>query len=91
MTREEAIELLKDVIGFVEDNHGRDYDEAFRMAIKALQDRPRGKWLGELKMPDFPRYEWYRCSECRFLSQSVVNYCPNCGAKMALYKGGDSE
>ena len=40
MTREEAIELLEDLDGAIEDNHGRDYDEAFRMAIEALQDRP---------------------------------------------------
>ena len=36
MTREEAIELLEDLDGAIEDNHGRDYDEAFRMAIEAL-------------------------------------------------------
>lgn len=36
MNREEAIELLEDLDGAIEDNHGRDYDEAFRMAIKAL-------------------------------------------------------
>lgn len=38
MTKEEAIELLEDVIGFVEDNQGRDYDTAFRMAIEALKE-----------------------------------------------------
>lgn len=38
MTKEEAIELIKDVIGFVEDNQGRDYDTAFRMAIEALKE-----------------------------------------------------
>ena len=37
MTREEAIELLEDLDGAVEDSHGRDYDEAFRMAVKALR------------------------------------------------------
>lgn len=37
MTREEAIELLEDLEGAIEDNQGRDYDEAFRMAIEALQ------------------------------------------------------
>ena len=36
MTREEAIELLEDLDGAIEDNQGRDYDEAFRMAIEAL-------------------------------------------------------
>lgn len=44
--------------------------------------RPQGEWRGEHKMLDMPRYEWYRCSECNFLSQSVVNFCPNCGANM---------
>lgn len=55
-----------------------------RKAIRALPsaDRPQGEWRGEHKMPDMPRYEWYRCSECNFLSQSVVNFCPNCGADM---------
>ena len=36
MKKEEAIELLEDLYGAIEDNHGRDYDEAFRMAIEAL-------------------------------------------------------
>lgn len=38
MKREEAIELLEDLDGAIEDNHGRDYDEAFRMAIEALSE-----------------------------------------------------
>ena len=38
MTREEAIELLDDLDGAIEDNQGRDYDEALRMAIESLQD-----------------------------------------------------
>lgn len=37
MTKEEAIELLEDLDGAIEDNQGRDYDEAFRMAIEALK------------------------------------------------------
>lgn len=40
MTREEAIELLEDLDGAIEDNQGRDYDEAFRMAIEALKAEP---------------------------------------------------
>lgn len=43
MTREEAIELLEDLDGAIEDNHGRDYDEAFRMAIKALSSNSISK------------------------------------------------
>lgn len=40
MTRDEAIELLEDIDGAIEDNHGRDYDEAFRMAIETLKNEP---------------------------------------------------
>lgn len=36
MTRNDAIDLLDNLIGFVEDSHGSDYDEALKIAIKAL-------------------------------------------------------
>lgn len=38
MSREEAIDLLDNLIGFVEDNHGSDYDKALKIAIKALKE-----------------------------------------------------
>ena len=38
MTREEAIDLLDNLIGMVDDNHDSDYDTALQMAIKALQE-----------------------------------------------------
>ena len=37
MTKEEAIDLLDNLIGMIEDNHNSDYDTAFKMAIKALE------------------------------------------------------
>ena len=37
MTKEEAINLLDNLIGMIEDNHNSDYDTAFKMAIKALE------------------------------------------------------
>ena len=37
MTKKEAIDLLDNLIGFVEDNHGSDYDEALKIAIKTLE------------------------------------------------------
>ncbi len=40
MTREEAIDLLDNLIGMVEDNHNSDYDTALQMAIKALLQEP---------------------------------------------------
>lgn len=36
MTRKEAIDLLDNLIGMVEDNHNSNYDTALQMAIKAL-------------------------------------------------------
>ena len=40
MTREEAIDLLDTLIGMVEDSRNSDYDTAFRMGIKALEQEP---------------------------------------------------
>lgn len=40
MTREEAIGLLDNLIGFIEDNQNNDYDTAIKMAIKALEAEP---------------------------------------------------
>ena len=40
MTREEAIDLLDNIIGFIEDNHGSDYDKALKIAIEALEQEP---------------------------------------------------
>ena len=40
MTREEAIELLDNLTGMVEDNQNSDYDMALKMAIKALEQAP---------------------------------------------------
>lgn len=36
MDREKAADLLDNLIGMVEDNHGADYDTALRMGIEAL-------------------------------------------------------
>ena len=40
MSREEAIDLLDNLIGMVEDNHESDYDTALQMGIKALKQEP---------------------------------------------------
>jgi hypothetical protein len=38
MTIEEAIDLLDNLIGMIDDNQGNDYDTALQMAIKALEE-----------------------------------------------------
>ena len=40
MTREEAIDLLDNLNGMIEDSRNSDYDTAFKMAIKALEQEP---------------------------------------------------
>ena len=37
MTRAEAIDLLSNLIGSVEDSNGNDYDKAIHMAIRSLE------------------------------------------------------
>ena len=37
MTRLEAIDLLDNLVGMVEDNHGNDYDGALKLAIRSLK------------------------------------------------------
>ena len=36
MSRQDAADLLDNLVGMIEDNHGSDYDEALKMGIKAL-------------------------------------------------------
>ena len=55
------------------------FDTFFNIAVKALEDRPTGKWkfdtITEFYGP------WYICSICG--KPSIYgNYCPNCGTRM---------
>ena len=56
MTREEAIDLLDNLIGMVEDNHNSNYDTALHMAIKALEHEPC-----EITLEDVKEYCKPRC------------------------------
>lgn len=68
--------------------------EAYRTAIKALKERPTGKWYekrideqyGDPPHGFLTRYEW-RCSNCEnapYYASDIhtLYYCPNCGADM---------
>ena len=58
MTKQEAIDLLDNLIGMIEDNHGSDYDSAIRMAIDALKP----KWIScSERMPE--EREWIGTKE----------------------------
>ena len=92
MTREEAIITLTkelkcnsldecnlkcDECGMLTDQ--KDLMEAYKMAIKALEEYKIGRWL-----PSFiPDSILSKCSNCGFDTGAwSFNYCPHCGAKM---------
>lgn len=51
------------------------YIEALEVAIEALQERPKGRWI-------YIGKHLYKCSECCFVDVGKTNYCPACGADM---------
>ena len=68
MTRERAIELLREI----EDEYG----EPIWMAIQALQEQKVGKWIRV-------RYGLWTCSQCGAYKENLTtHYCSWCGAKM---------
>ena len=85
MTKERAIELLKNFNQYDEPNCMSYWDcdecvEALYMGIEAIQQMPkRGKWLNYLK----EGLKW-KCSECGSKYTTPWHYCPYCGARMEL-------
>lgn len=71
MTNKEAISNLNHIYGIVSPDIQRSLD----LAIKALEERPQGKWIYD--------YKTCKCSVCNFTTViDTYNYCPNCGADM---------
>lgn len=78
------------------------YVEAIDMAIKALQAEPvkHGEWIEMGENKDGTHS--ISCSECKrkyktrgharsWNVKDKYRWCPNCGARMTPYKGGDLE
>lgn len=82
MTNEEAIELLEDLDGAIEDNHGRDYDKAFRMAIDALSVHKPTSRIITKSSGMFQPTMWAICSECRRPIDPWDKFCRHCGVKI---------
>lgn len=79
MTNEEAIKVLKSDRDYLyTNNRGNDKpcynEEAYTIAIKALEERPKGKWINGLNGT-------FECSRCG-IKHSKAHFCPNCGAQM---------
>ena len=52
------------------------------MAIKALEEQKKGKWLNQQLIPNNINGHTYgECSVCGKL-RIIDNFCPNCGADM---------
>ena len=93
MTREEAIKIIETGKKFAYDEK---YNEAFDMAIKALEQEPRkGHWIvkdGTEEGYDIGGVKtWYiqiMCNKCGFIKTAIeghtgqYHFCPNCGADM---------
>lgn len=83
---QKAIKFFKDLISETErvladrPEKLREYETVlsyYHTAIKALQERPKGRW------EQFMIFEHIkRCSECGCTVSGKPNFCPKCGADM---------
>ena len=86
MTREEAIENLKELLecSYV-DRFEDSENEALEMAIKALEQEKTGHWeiipKDKWDSSTAPHIKCTRCN-CRPFGDVPFAYCPNCGARM---------
>lgn len=97
MTREEAIQILKDWDGYFIGHGSDDVNEALNIAVEAIKAQKVGKWIDE------DINEWTHkvfCSECGCTPPFVhvgssdiysvcgygitikTKFCANCGARM---------
>ena len=74
-----------------------DCNDAWVAIIKALPsaDAVQGEWIWRTDIPigDGRTSAGYICSNCGkdYWHGNALNFCPNCGARMTPYKGGDDE
>ena len=69
MTATEAIDLLDNLIGMLEDNHGSDYDAALKMAIKSLENTDDKTELLKCR-----RCKYFHSAVCRYPSENGIGY-----------------
>lgn len=83
MTKEKAIKKLEHYrycLNFQYGWYGKDDDEAFDMAIKALSAENTAEWISHEE--DDLKISEYQCSKCDYWTDYNTKYCPNCGRKM---------
>lgn len=89
MTNKEAIKILSNMIHDDKAVYGdkpKLRSEALYLAIKVLEERPRGAWVFDSEFTMFGNpYGAYKCSICGCYSPNKYYFCKDCGADM---KGG---
>jgi rubrerythrin len=88
MSNEEVIEVLKGIVFGGFDRTTLKERQALDRAIKALKERPHGKWISQFDysqqhktMPSGYGNFWW-CNKCDSSTEKKSNFCPNCGADM---------
>ena len=85
MTNKEAIRVLKAIKEHPSMSvYLPDEYEAIALAIKALEERPKGQWIRTGSLGNGNAH--YECSECHYGDEHAesqeVPYCWHCGAYM---------
>ena len=94
MTREEAIQILADLIDSPFLHTWEKQNKALHMAIEALSaDRQYGEWIKTADGNGWNEWWVFKCPFCGAIIEDKqrrsweYNFCPSCGAKMI--KDGD--
>lgn len=86
MTREEAIKVLvnelKASLMIFGEKNDKETQDALKMAIEALKDRPHGEWEKDGHHIRCKNCNEYMCETDREGNKIPTNFCPNCGADM---------
>lgn len=76
MNNREAIVVISELIEFYE---SENLKEAFKLAVKALEERPTGHWIVDEEHSI--TMTLYKCTNCDYFGGALhYNYCPHCGA-----------
>ena len=83
MTNEEAAAILESEAEYLYSQDEPYNRQAFYMAIEALKERKKGKWIYHID-DLFPAESTKECDQCRTHQDLNCdgNFCPWCGAKM---------
>ena len=79
MEIKEAIELLDNLLGMIEDSQGNDYDAALHMAISALEKQVPKKPIGAIGAIRFADLYFGFCPSCGEVNNSEHGFCGKCG------------